>query len=99
MYRNASDAVTDMRERGFTWFEFSGKDLLKTKEIMFLTPDEFMIIESHRFCMPRGRDADIIVHGIVVHGSLARGILISHCPALSAGINNRRPGHLMLAEK
>ncbi|MET0638082.1 MAG: hypothetical protein ABWZ25_18775 [Chitinophagaceae bacterium] len=79
MYRNASDAFTDMRERGFDGFEFSGDDLLRTTEKMFLKPEEFMIIESHRFCMPAGRGADIVVHGIVMHASSVKGILISHC--------------------
>ncbi len=99
MYRNVIDAVTDLQQRGFTGFEFSGDDLLKTKEKMLLTPDEFMIIESHRFCMPPGKDADIIVHGIVMHGSMARGILISHCHEPCNAANNSRPHNHLFSGK
>ena len=79
MYRNTSDAVTDMRDRGFNGFEFTGHDLLRTTGTLDLKPEEFIIIESHRFCMPAGQGMDVVVHGIIIRTSLVKGILISHC--------------------
>ncbi len=81
MYRNASDAVTDMRARGFKGFELSGTDLLKKQRNKCANPGEFMVIESHRFCVPAGSgSADVVVHGIVMVASMTKGILISQCP-------------------
>ncbi len=81
MYRNASDAVIDMRDRGFNGFELSGHDLLGAQRRMSPQRDEFMVIESHRFCVPAGRGCDVVVHGVLMVGTLIKGILIVHCSA------------------
>lgn len=77
MYRNACNAVSDLRDRGFNGFEYSTRDESYKKGKALLKPGGFDVIESHRFCMPAEKGSDILVYGIVLHGSSVKGILIT----------------------
>lgn len=76
-YFNSTDAVTDLRAKGYTTdFQLFGNDLLLIQQERFVRPGDFSILEYHRFYKQGVQKITVI--GIKLLGSNVRGILLKY---------------------
>jgi hypothetical protein len=76
IYLSARSVVDDLHQRGFTDdFELKKNSLLWVQKRIILEPDQFLIIECHRFLDAQGNK--LIISGIFSIHYNVKGILIN----------------------
>lgn len=75
VYLSLCEVFVDMRERWYTDdFELNGDRIYWIQKGLALNPDEFLIIECHRFLGKRGDN--LTIFGIVSPRFLVKGIIL-----------------------
>jgi hypothetical protein len=74
-----SRTVIDLHERGYCQdFVLFGNNLLWVQEKIFISSNDFSIIECHQFGHPVGQHEDLVILGVMATGDNVKGILMNH---------------------
>jgi hypothetical protein len=78
-YRHYADAIIDLHERGYCQdFVLFGNNLLWVQEKIFISSNDFSILEYHQFGHPGGQLEDLVIVGVMVTDDNVKGILMHH---------------------
>lgn len=76
-YTTVSEAVNDLHQRGFTEdFSFEDDHLGCAALALKLRPEEFEVVETHRFEGPSDPADSSVVYAIASHGGV-RGVMVN----------------------
>jgi hypothetical protein len=74
-HRHYADAIIDLHERGYCQdFVLFGNNLLWVQEKIFISSNDFSILEYHQFGHPSGQHEYLVILGIIATDDNVRGI-------------------------
>ena len=78
-HRHYADAIIDLHERGYCQdFVLFGNNLLWVQEKIFISSNDFSILECHQFGHPGEQHEDLDILGVMATGDNVKGILMNH---------------------
>jgi hypothetical protein len=78
-HRHYADAIIDLHERGYCQdFVLFGNDLLWVQEKIFISRNDFSILECHQFGHLGRQHEDLVILGVMATGDNVKGILMNH---------------------
>ena len=88
-YDTVTDAVKGLKERGFTVdFNIAFDKLICSDNKICLHPDDFEIVESHRFEGDSNPDDEDVVYAVEAKDGAAKGVITSAFGIYADSISN-----------
>ncbi len=89
-YDTVTEAVKDLKERGYTVdFNIAFDKLICSDNKICLQPDEFEIVEAHRFEGDSNPDDEDVVYAVVSKNGKLKGIITSAFGLYADPVSNK----------